>query len=90
MTSALATALAELFRDEPRRREMGRNGRAAVQSLFTDSHMAEGMLEVFAKATRDFVPCVGDFKVVTFCEVRQHLWMIRILSEPTVGKRFTP
>jgi glycosyltransferase involved in cell wall biosynthesis len=51
--AALAEALAELLRDEPGRREMGRNGRAGVERMFTDTHMAEGMLAVFKKAARE-------------------------------------
>ncbi len=44
---ALAAALAELLRDPARRAEMGRRGRAAVESTFTDTQMAEKMLRVF-------------------------------------------
>jgi len=44
---ALAAALAELLRDPQRRSEMGRRGRAAVESTFTDALMAEKMLQVF-------------------------------------------
>ena len=44
---ALAVALAELLRDQHRRRELGTKGRAAVESAFTEEHMAQNMLKVF-------------------------------------------
>jgi ABC-type lipoprotein export system ATPase subunit/glycosyltransferase involved in cell wall biosynthesis len=47
---ALAEALAELIRDPARRSELGRRGRAAVESTFTDQHMAANMLRVYEAA----------------------------------------
>ncbi|HWE02958.1 MAG TPA: glycosyltransferase family 4 protein [Tepidisphaeraceae bacterium] len=44
---ALASALADLLRDSPRRRHLGDNGRAAVESTFTEERMAANMLKVF-------------------------------------------
>lgn len=48
----LAEALAELLGDAPRRHQLGRAGRAAIESTFTDDHMAENMLRVY----RDVIP----------------------------------
>lgn len=47
---ALATALAALLDDTPRRLALGQAGAVAVRRLFTDDAMADGMLEVFARA----------------------------------------
>jgi glycosyltransferase involved in cell wall biosynthesis len=47
---ALAEALADLLRDPQRRRELGKKGRAAVESTFTEEHMAANMLKVFENA----------------------------------------
>ena len=47
---ALADALAELIRDPARRAELGRAGRAAVESTFTDERMAANMLKVYEAA----------------------------------------
>jgi ABC-type lipoprotein export system ATPase subunit/glycosyltransferase involved in cell wall biosynthesis len=47
---ALAAALAELIRDPNRRSELGRQGRAAVESAFTDERMAANMLKVYEAA----------------------------------------
>ena len=44
---ALAEAIAGLLRDPARRRAMGRAGKAAVESSFTEDHMARNMLNVF-------------------------------------------
>lgn len=44
---ALASALADLVRDPKRRRQLGENGRAAVESTFTEERMAANMLKVF-------------------------------------------
>jgi glycosyltransferase involved in cell wall biosynthesis len=49
---ALAEAIAELLRDEERRRAMGRLGREAVAAHFTDDRMADGMLGVFESLSR--------------------------------------
>jgi glycosyltransferase involved in cell wall biosynthesis len=49
---ALAGTLAELLRDLPRAHEMGRRGRAAIESGFTDEQMARGMLKVFESVTK--------------------------------------
>jgi len=49
---ALARALAELLGDAGRRRDLGRRGRAAVESAFTDDHMAANMMRVYEAATR--------------------------------------
>ena len=48
--AALADALAELLDDPGRRAEMGRTGHAAVRGRFLDTHMAEGMLEIYRGA----------------------------------------
>jgi glycosyltransferase involved in cell wall biosynthesis len=45
--SALAHTIAELLRDEPRRRELGEIGRETVRAQFTEELMAEGMVRVF-------------------------------------------
>jgi glycosyltransferase involved in cell wall biosynthesis len=50
--SALAHTIAELLRDEPRRRELGRIGRETVRARFTEELMAEGMVRVFESATQ--------------------------------------
>jgi glycosyltransferase involved in cell wall biosynthesis len=50
--AALAKTLAELLGDPPRGREMGRRGRAAIESQFTDEQMARGMLKVFESVTK--------------------------------------
>jgi ABC-type lipoprotein export system ATPase subunit/glycosyltransferase involved in cell wall biosynthesis len=50
---ALANSLAGLLRDPGRRAELGRRGRAAVESAFTDEHMAANMLEVYEAAMND-------------------------------------
>jgi len=47
---ALAAALAGLLGDRDRRQELGRKGRAAVESNFTDERMAERMLKVYEAA----------------------------------------
>ena len=44
---ALAEAVASLLRDPPRRQAMGRAGRSAVESSFTEDHMARNMMNVF-------------------------------------------
>ena len=44
---AAAGAIADLLRDEPRRRSLGEAGRQAVRSAFTDDHMAANMLKVY-------------------------------------------
>ena len=46
----LAGALAELILDPARRAELGRRGRAAVESTFTDERMAANMLKVYEAA----------------------------------------
>ncbi|HEY2585775.1 MAG TPA: ATP-binding cassette domain-containing protein [Tepidisphaeraceae bacterium] len=51
---ALAHSIADLLRDPGRRLEMGRRGRAAVESAFTDEHMAANMLEVYEAAMNDY------------------------------------
>ena len=51
---ALAHTLADLLRDPNRRLELGRRGRAAVESAFTDEHMAANMLEVYEAAMNDY------------------------------------
>ena len=43
---ALASALADLLRDAPRREILGEKGRAVVESTFTEDGMAENMLKV--------------------------------------------
>jgi glycosyltransferase involved in cell wall biosynthesis len=48
--AAMADALADLLRDEPRRAELSRAGRAAVLDRFTDTRMAENMLAVYRSA----------------------------------------
>lgn len=48
---ALADALATLLRDAQKRRDLGARGRAAVESTFTETHMAENMLKVFESVT---------------------------------------
>lgn len=53
---ALARQLAELLKDADRRRELGRRGRAAVESTFTDDVMAENMLKVFASVSEPTSP----------------------------------
>ncbi len=50
---ALAEALAGLLADPSRRDALGRQGRAAVQSLFTDDQMASNMIRVFEGATAE-------------------------------------
>ena len=50
---ALAAALAGLLRDRDRRQELGRKGRAAVESTFTDQQMAANMLKVYKAAMSD-------------------------------------
>jgi lipoprotein-releasing system ATP-binding protein len=47
---ALAQALAELISDPPRRSELGRKARAAIESAFTDDRMAANMLGVYEAA----------------------------------------
>lgn len=44
---ALADTLAELLHEPDRRAKLGRAGHAATQARFLDSHMAEGMLNVY-------------------------------------------
>jgi glycosyltransferase involved in cell wall biosynthesis len=48
--AALASAIAELLRDPARRRELGKKGRTAVESTFTEDLMAANMLKVFENA----------------------------------------
>jgi ABC-type lipoprotein export system ATPase subunit/glycosyltransferase involved in cell wall biosynthesis len=48
--NALAAAIAGLLADPNRREEMGRRGREAVESTFTDDHMAANMLRVYEAA----------------------------------------
>ena len=50
---ALARALADLLADPNRRAELGRNGRAAVESTFTDDRMAANMLKVYEAAMEE-------------------------------------
>ena len=45
---ALAEALADLLRSPQRRAELAQNGRAAVESTFTDDQMAAKMVEVYS------------------------------------------
>jgi ABC-type lipoprotein export system ATPase subunit/glycosyltransferase involved in cell wall biosynthesis len=52
--AALAQALADLQKDPARRLELGHRGRAAVESAFTDEHMAANMLEVYEAAMNDY------------------------------------
>jgi len=52
---ALAEALAALLRDPNRRAELGRRGRAAVESTFTDDHMAASMLKVYEAVMNETV-----------------------------------
>ena len=47
---ALAQHLADLLRNPERRAELGRKGRAAVESTFTDDRMAANMLRVYEAA----------------------------------------
>ncbi|HEY7118699.1 MAG TPA: glycosyltransferase family 4 protein [Tepidisphaeraceae bacterium] len=47
---ALADALAQLLSDPARRAEMARTGHAAVRERFLDTHMAQGMLDVYRAA----------------------------------------
>jgi ABC-type lipoprotein export system ATPase subunit/glycosyltransferase involved in cell wall biosynthesis len=47
---ALAGALADLICDPAQRAELGRRGRAAVESTFTDQRMAANMLKVYEAA----------------------------------------
>jgi ABC-type lipoprotein export system ATPase subunit/glycosyltransferase involved in cell wall biosynthesis len=47
---ALADALAELLRDPARRAELGRAGRAAVESRFTDDQMTANIIKIFDAA----------------------------------------
>jgi glycosyltransferase involved in cell wall biosynthesis len=44
---ALAGALSELLGDEPRRRDLGRAGRRAVEESFTEDQMARNMVKVY-------------------------------------------
>ena len=52
---ALAQALAEQLRDPGRRAQLGRRGRAAVESTFTDERMAANMLKVYEAAMNETV-----------------------------------
>ena len=45
--AALADALAKLLRDREAARQIGAKGRAAIESSFTDDHMARNILAVF-------------------------------------------
>jgi glycosyltransferase involved in cell wall biosynthesis len=45
--AALAQAIAELLADPPRRQQLGRAGRAAVESNMTEEQMARNMLAVY-------------------------------------------
>ena len=47
---ALAGALVDLLNDPDRRALMGQSGRAAVRERFLDSHMAQGMLDIYRAA----------------------------------------
>jgi glycosyltransferase involved in cell wall biosynthesis len=47
---ALAAALADALGDKPRRDMQGQAARAVVQNQFTDTHMAEQMLQIYQKA----------------------------------------
>jgi glycosyltransferase involved in cell wall biosynthesis len=44
---SLAEAVAALLCDPPRRQAMGRAGRSAVETSFTEEHMARNMMDVF-------------------------------------------
>ena len=50
---ALAEALARLLTDSPRRQFLGDSGRKAVESTFTEEHMAANMLKVFEAAMNE-------------------------------------
>lgn len=56
--AALADALASLLADPGRREQMGRDGHAAVASRFLDTHMAQGMLDIYRAA-------IGEHATVT-------------------------
>ncbi|HEX4793140.1 MAG TPA: glycosyltransferase family 4 protein [Humisphaera sp.] len=49
---ALADTLAKMLRDREAAREIGTKGRAAIESSFTDDHMAQNMLAVFDGVTQ--------------------------------------
>ena len=51
----LARTLADLLRSPDRRQQLGSQGRAAVESTFTDDHMAANMLKVYEAAMSDAV-----------------------------------
>jgi glycosyltransferase involved in cell wall biosynthesis len=51
--AALAEAIAALLRDPSRRSELGKKGRAAVESAFTEDRMAENMLKVYQNVLPD-------------------------------------
>jgi glycosyltransferase involved in cell wall biosynthesis len=46
---ALADGLAELLGDQPRRQQLGRAGRAFVESHMTEQQMANRMVDVYQK-----------------------------------------
>ncbi len=48
--NAMANALASLLDSPQRRQEMSQAGHAAIHDHFLDTHMAQGMLEVFERA----------------------------------------
>jgi len=50
---ALAATLKELLSDPARRQELGSRGRAAVESDFTDEHMAANMVRAYEAAMND-------------------------------------
>jgi glycosyltransferase involved in cell wall biosynthesis len=49
---ALAEGIEELLADEQKRREMGRQARAAMETRFTADQMARNMTEAFARVVR--------------------------------------